>query len=177
MTWAATPGAQMYQFQIRFKGMDRWLVTAKIRGTRVSIYAPAGRTYEFRVAAVCDGVVGEYGAIMEYTSMSGLASTEVAQSRSKSSDNGESIFIEGEDLNVFPNPVTDNLTVQYKTKTNGTMSLFHSSGIQVKSLPLRAGNSTYNLNMNELADGFYVLRIEEEGAFPVTKQVVKQAIR
>ena len=176
VTWSATSGAEKYQFQIRFKGMDRWLVTARIRGTSVSIFAPAGRTYEFRVAAVCDGTPGTYGAIMEYTSEAGLVNTSIAESRSRDND-GESVFIEGEDLNVFPNPVSDNLTIQYKTKSTGTLSLFHVSGVKVKTMALSAGNSTYNMNTNDLADGFYLLKIEEEGAFPVTKQVIKTATR
>jgi len=156
--WERNDAAEMYQFQIRFKGMDRWLVTAKIRSSRVSIFAPSGRTYEFRIASVCNGVIGEYGAIMEYTSPSGLVANS-AQSRTKDTTDGESIFIEGEDLNVFPNPVLENLTVQYKAKTDGQLTLFHASGIQVKTLPLEVGNSTYNLNMNNLADGFYILRL------------------
>ncbi|MFK7981112.1 MAG: T9SS type A sorting domain-containing protein, partial [Saprospiraceae bacterium] len=119
---------------------------------------------------------GEYGAIMEYTSEAGLVNTSVAESRSRDNDI-ESIFIEGEDLNVFPNPVAENLTVQYKAKTTGTLSLYHVSGVRVRTMALNAGNSTYNMNMEDLADGFYLLKIEENGAFPVTKQVVKTAVR
>ncbi len=177
VSWSATSGAQMYQFQIRFKGMDRWLVTARVRGTSVSIFAPSGRTYEFRVAAICDGTPGEYGAIMEYTSEAGLVSTSIAESRSRDINDGESVFIEGEDLNVFPNPVSDNLTIQYKTKSTGTLSLYHVSGVKVKTMALSASNNTYNMNTNDLADGFYLLKIEEEGAFPVTQQVIKTAKR
>ncbi len=174
--WARTDEASSYQFQIRFKGMERWLVTAKVRSNSVSIFAPSGRTYEFRVASVCNGTPGEYGAIMEYSSEAGLVNTSIAESRSRDTD-GESIFIDGEDLNVFPNPVAENLTVQYKTKTTGTLSLYHVSGVRVRTMALNAGNSTYNLNMNDLADGFYMLKIVEDGAFPVTRQVVKTANR
>lgn len=174
--WIRNSAAETYQFQIRFKGMDRWLITARIRSNKVSIFAPAGRTYEFRIASVCNGEVGRYGPIMEYTSPSGLVTTTVAESRSRDND-GESIFIEGEDLNVFPNPVTENLTVQYKTKMTGVIELFHVSGVQVKSLPLQTGNSTYNLNLNDLADGYYLLKISEDGQLPITQQVVKQAVK
>jgi len=174
--WSANSDAEMYQFQIRFKGMERWLVTAKIRSTSVAIFAPAGRTYEFRVASVCDGVEGEYGPVMEYTSEAGLVAA-TAQSRSRDAADGEAIFIEGEDLNVFPNPVMENLTVQYKTKAAGKLSIFHASGVEVISIPLRAGNSTYNVNMNDLADGFYLLKIVEEGQLPITQRVIKQAVR
>ncbi len=177
VSWNRVDGAERYQFQIRFKGQERWLVTAKVRGNRVSIFAPSNRTYEFRVASICDGTAGEYGAIMEYTSASGIVSSSVAESRSRDNGDEASIFIEGEDLNVFPNPVTENLTVQYKTKATGTLSLFHVSGIEVRTMDLRAGSSTYEINMADLADGFYLLKIVEEGAFPVTKQVVKTAAK
>lgn len=90
---------------------------------------------------------------------------------------GETIFIEGEDLSVFPNPVSDNLTVEYKTKGQGTMRLIHASGAEVKAIPLRAGHSAYTVEMNDLADGFYLLRIEEEGQLPVTQQVIKQGVK
>jgi len=33
------------------------------------------------------------------------------------------------------------------------------------------------MNMEDLADGYYLLKIAEDGAFPVTKQVVKTAKR
>ncbi|MEM1121539.1 MAG: DUF4331 family protein [Bacteroidota bacterium] len=176
VTWSAVDDAQRYQFQIRFKGMERWLVTARVRNTSVAIFAPSGRTYEFRIASICDGEAGEYGPIMEYTSEAGFVST-TATSRSREITNEESIFIEGEDLSVFPNPVSQNLTVQYKTKTTGTMELFHVSGKRVKNIPLRAGNSTYNVEMNDLADGLYLLRIVEAGQPPITQQVIKQAFK
>ena len=173
--WERNAEAETYQFQIRFKGMDKWLVTARIRSNKVSIFAPSGRTYEFRIASVCNGAVGTYGAIMAYTSPSGLVTSTGAESRSRAANEGESIFIEGTDLKVFPNPVTENLTVQYKTKATGTLELFHVSGVQVKALPLQTGISTYTLNLNDLADGYYLLKISETGQLPITQQVIKQA--
>lgn len=177
LSWDRTEGAERYILQIRFKGMNRWLLTARVRNNKVFVHGPTNKTYEFRIAAVCNGQPGDYSEIMEYTTSDDLVSPITAQSRSKENLDGESVFIDVADVKVFPNPATDNLTVQYQARATGVLSLFHVSGVQVKTLPLTTENSTYNLDMSDLANGYYLLRIEEVGALPVTQRVIKQATR
>ena len=177
LSWDRTAGADRYILQIRFKGMNRWLLTAKVRGNKVFVHAPAGKAYEFRIAAVCDGRVGDYSDIITYTTSTNFTNPNSAESRSNNANEGESIFIENNELTVFPNPVRDNLTVQYKSSNKGTLSLYHISGVKVRTLSLQTDNSFYNIDMSDLNDGYYLLKIEEDGALPVTKRVVKTAIR
>ena len=135
-----------------------------------------GKTYEFRVTAVCNGQPGDYTDIIEYTT-SNFTSSTAAGSRSNTGNDGESVFIKSNDLTIYPNPVVDNLTIQYQTENTGLLSLYHVSGAKVKSVPLQRDMSAYELNMSDLPDGFYLLKIEENGQLPLTRRVVKTAKR
>ena len=176
ISWDRVEDATKYVFQIRFKGMTSWLVTANINFNRANIYAPSDRTYEFRVATLCGEEMSDFGPVQEYTTSS-LIAPVAADSRDKDLDKIETITIDIPEFSVFPNPVTDLLTVEYEGAKEGILSIYHASGVKVKEIPTSVNASFYQVNMSQLSDGYYLIKVEEPGKTPVNQRIVKQSFR
>jgi hypothetical protein len=82
----------------------------------------------------------------------------------------EEIALEDQ-LNIYPNPVTDVLNVQWKnTNESATLSIRDLSGRLVLSERVANGNAV--LDLSNLSSGNYILELQtEEGS--LRKQVVK----
>jgi hypothetical protein len=76
-------------------------------------------------------------------------------------------------INVFPNPVIDNITVSNTSDSDGqaTVSIINIEGRVVKNI--EGMNFNTSINLEDLCKGFYVLRIETEKG-TVIKKIVKQ---
>jgi cytochrome c peroxidase len=75
-------------------------------------------------------------------------------------------FLEDEiNLNIYPNPFTDVISIQYPNKyLNTTIEVYSLNGKMVKSLPIAT-----QLDLSDLTKGRYFVRIGEE-----VKKVIKQ---
>lgn len=69
-------------------------------------------------------------------------------------------------LNIFPNPVNDNLNID--TNSNFDVVLYDSSG----RIVLEAKNSSHQISLSKLQSGLYFLKIKLEGKI-VTKKIIK----
>lgn len=81
--------------------------------------------------------------------------------------------INGYSLNarVVPNPATDHCTVECAA-TSGEITLFDVCGQQVLSTPI-AGQST-DINLNNLSEGIYMLRITADDHTTATVKIIKR---
>lgn len=76
-------------------------------------------------------------------------------------------------FSVFPNPATNNLTITSSNAlTINAVQVFDINGRTVKSLKLDNLSST-NVNVSDLANGVYTVKISSESG-SVTKKIVKQ---
>lgn len=130
--WSNVPNAKMYRVQIRFKGMDRWLVTATIRSSRVLVFVPANREYEYRIQTICEDGESEYTSVFEWSTFvdGGLLSAESRNVDDFKAD----ITIEdvATTFEAFPNPVSDYLQLVYMPATDqAQLQVYHVSGKQV----------------------------------------------
>lgn len=79
----------------------------------------------------------------------------------------------GFDFNMYPNPVTDNMSISFKVEnTQSTkVSVIDNSGRVVKVIGLGAqsGNQLHNIDMSDLTAGFYTLSVETNGNRAVKK--------
>ncbi len=177
ISWNRIPDAKQYYFQIRFKGMNKWLLTAKIRASakHVHVYAPTDKTYEFRIATKCEDTLSDFSDIQEYTTSSSLAPT-ILTSRNSNEEVEETIFIGEEVMDIYPNPVSDLLTVQYKAERTGTLSIYHTSGVKVRELALIPNTNFYEVDMSQLENGYYFLEIAETGKSGIIQKIIKQGI-
>lgn len=70
---------------------------------------------------------------------------------------------------VFPNPVTSNLTVSHERAEKGAViRILSVEGKQVKQVNVQAGTSQSTLNVSELLKGNYLLVFESDGAKATT---------
>ncbi|MEO9532380.1 MAG: T9SS type A sorting domain-containing protein [Crocinitomicaceae bacterium] len=84
-----------------------------------------------------------------------------------------SIEESGLELQVYPNPVKDILTVQLmNVDANASVELYNLQGSLV-SAPIAVNNSTINVSMAAFADGVYILKVTSNGATQEVR-VVKQ---
>lgn len=81
------------------------------------------------------------------------------------------------DVNVFPNPTTGLLNIQWtgKPDANATISLFDMSGKQIINQQVVTGNATGSVNISELANASYVLKIvAKDLTFSKEYRIVKE---
>lgn len=74
-------------------------------------------------------------------------------------------------LSVFPNPVVDNLAIIARSDI-GFIRLFDMSGRQLKLL--KCDSNTFNLNMSDLNQGLYILKVFLKNTSVITTKVIKQ---
>ncbi|MBL7772854.1 MAG: T9SS type A sorting domain-containing protein [Chitinophagaceae bacterium] len=130
--------------------------------------ATVGSTYYIYVY----GYNGAFSATQCYTLN---ASTSATNWRLDGSENSLS---DKTDLTIYPNPVSDKLTVQYFA-TAGT----HTSGIVYNSIGQRVvttqeeaieGENKLTINTRELKNGIYILELINDGERSVQRFVVEQ---
>jgi hypothetical protein len=81
-------------------------------------------------------------------------------------------------LDVYPNPVNDNLIITINTLEQGadwTISLYDIVGNKIHSEILKAvsGDNQKELNLSTIAKGFYILELQNNGVI-LTRKVIKQ---
>ena len=176
--WADVDNAERFLIQIRFLGETRIVGRGLIRNSLVHVFAPAGRDYEVRIQTLCnDGSQSEFS---DWVPFSTPANDVLAPALSRSgdsfvaditiADNAEAVT----SFTTYPNPVSDILNVNYRT-TSGTavLSVFHISGQQVIEQALGQDVSTHQLNVANLANGIYLVRIDENNQAPIIQRVIK----
>jgi len=180
--WDNVDNAAKFFVQIRFQGETRIIAAALIRNSRVHLFGPSGRDYEVRIQTVCkDGSESAFTDWYPFStpSSNGLVIADVAQSRS--ADDFIADITIGEvatPMTTFPNPVSDVLNVYYETTTEtAVLTVFHISGKEVAELQLGKDETSHRVNVGNLPNGIYLVRIDEAGQAPVTKRVIKGSNR
>jgi phosphodiesterase/alkaline phosphatase D-like protein len=64
------------------------------------------------------------------------------------------------DVTVFPNPSVDQITIQTSSSFDGLVEVFSSDGKLLKKVEV-AFKKSYNLNVNELKNGIYILNLRD----------------
>jgi len=178
--WADIDNTERYLIQIRFQGDTRIVGRGLIRNSLVHVFAPAGRDYEVRVQTLCnDGGQSEFSDWIPFSTPASNALAP-ALGRSRSADNFVADITIADNavavtsFTTYPNPVSDILNVNYRTTSEtAVLSVFHISGQQVIEQALGQDVSTHQLNVASLANGIYLVRIDENGQTPVIQRVIK----
>ncbi|MEM6380051.1 MAG: T9SS type A sorting domain-containing protein, partial [Bacteroidota bacterium] len=95
---------------------------------------------------------------------------EVIRTSTTSTSETESVDF----INVYPNPATDLILVEYRglEANRGQLQLFDIAGRQVQQLSLAQGDDTIQLDVSNLPSGYFLLRIESEGKVSTKKVIV-----
>ena len=169
--WASVAEAAHYVIQIRFKGTDRWLVTARVIATRVHLYG-AFRSYEYRIKSICEDGESAYSPIYEFAIPTASALIP-ATSRNKEVEATE-IFLEATAI-LYPNPVTTQLNLVYQPKAKkATFLIYDGRGRIIYERNLSEATTNYNINLSDLDPGFYLGVVKEAGKVLFFEKFIKQ---
>ena len=79
---------------------------------------------------------------------------------------------------LYPNPVRDNLKVEYNSPNNGeiTVTIYNILGKNMMSSKnvVEEGKNSINLNTTELADGLYLFELENNGELIRSKFMIRK---
>lgn len=77
------------------------------------------------------------------------------------------------DINIFPNPVVDYLTINTNLSSNNksTISIMTTTGQEI--IKKEVSENEIKLNLSSLAKGFYILQIKNENII-ISKKIIKQ---
>ena len=75
------------------------------------------------------------------------------------------------ELNVYPNPLNDVLNIEVEKQENYILKMYTATGQQILNTMFR---NKLQLNTNNYAAGFYLLRIEDQnGNVQASRKLVK----
>jgi len=77
-------------------------------------------------------------------------------------------------VRVYPNPASNDITVQVSQKITGQLSILDMSGRVVKSLNTTSSLDRFNMNVSDLADGVYTLQVTEKSGQVYNQRFVKK---
>ena len=177
--WEDISSVDRYLIEIRFAGQTRIIGRGLVRSSRVHIFAPSGRDYEFRLRTVCaDGSESPFTDWIPFSTPSGLVAA--AESRTSETFVADISIAETvtKELTTFPNPVSNLLNLNYTiTGETATLELFHISGKKVAEQTLSNATNNHQLDMRSYTNGMYLMTITEKGIAPITKRIVKGNLR
>ena len=83
--------------------------------------------------------------------------------------------IRSQGINVFPNPVSDELTIEMPALTGQKQSLFFRTlnGSLIKEMQLSGSDESRKIRVGDLPKGFYFLELETSGTIYRTKLIVQ----
>ena len=115
-----------------------------------------------------DGTVSEFSEIVEVTlpSKKDLSENELYAEVKIWEDDEKTI-------DLFPNPVTTRLTLNYKVEGVATMTVFNTSGQRVIERTLVQGETIHRLDVSNLDKGVYVVSIREAGYRSRHERIIK----
>ena len=177
--WENVPNARRYVIEVRFAGNTNIAGRAIISRSRVLVFAPAGRDFEFRISTLCkDGSESEFTDWLPFSTPSGLISNSAED---RTNDISEADIVLGEEvtneLSVFPNPVENEATINYKVLSESAqVRLFHVSGREVASFKIFNGASAHRLDLSDYPNGLYYLTVKEAGQPAISHQIVRRAL-
>ncbi len=74
----------------------------------------------------------------------------------------DEIKTETEEIHVYPNPATDNITVIFDGVNYTSIELYNAMGEKVKSLNLSSQKNSFSFSVSDLPTGIYFLRIGDK---------------
>jgi hypothetical protein len=150
-------------------------VTHKTAGTSFST-GTATWSFDWIAPAAGSGDLTFYGAF-NITNANGSSSGDIIKLSTLAVTEDLSAGVEdllvSDQVNVFPNPVQDNLRITSSSLPDApiNISIINIAGQEVKKIEEAAINSV--INLEDLAAGYYVLKIETEKGIAIKKIIKK----
>jgi len=86
------------------------------------------------------------------------------------------LVITKHNVNVYPNPATDNFNLRFEQspKANMQLSIYSTTGTLVKQQQITAFSNEYRVDIRELKSGVYFIRLESDGEVVYSGKFIKQ---
>ena len=68
------------------------------------------------------------------------------------------------DVNIYPNPATNNITITFPSAKNINMKIFDITGKVLNNIKIEANSTSYSLNVSKLNSGIYFCQITVDNA-------------
>lgn len=100
--------------------------------------------------------------------------TPVASRNDASAEQLETTAKTASSVQVFPNPASDRLNLEFSTGSNAetTIRLFDINGKAMQTWEIEASGDPVELRLNDVPSGQYLLWIDEKGQQPISKRIV-----
>ena len=157
ITWDNNANASSWNIQYKPANGQLTSATTSTHSYIITGLTP-GTTYNVQVQAVCDGNnTSDWSAIYSFTTTTGIHS-----------------WLENS-VKVFPNPANDFVNVQctmYNVQLSADLHIFDVYGKLVQTVPMTG--ETTAINVSNLADGMYFVRVATEAGMVTKPFVVKR---
>lgn len=184
LDWDRVSGAKSYTIQIRFKGMDRWILTATFRFSRISVSGPV-RAYEYRIRSNCENGSSAYSPVYTFAIMPASSSGNYqSEAGARNSESEEKITIPESALDNYqflalsPNPANNDLQVNYNYGSSSnlptTMTVYDLTGRTILSKVVDGSQKDHRLDISDLPNGLYHLMLRQGNTKPLIKKFVKK---
>ena len=81
------------------------------------------------------------------------------------------IAINTDIFSLYPNPAKDYMKVVLKSPGQGRLKVVSAEGKIIKSILIEAGEQEYDLDLQELRSGIYIVKLEQESATGIIRFV------
>ncbi len=168
INWETVTDANRYQIQYRIAGTSTWSRVSTSRTRKTLRNLSTGTEYEVRLRSRCPEGWTDYGPIYGFSTLTGRFTEE--------SEQVVTTYEPIEFNKMYPNPATDQLTLDYSLDLDGSVEIevYDMLGRKViqQSLQQEEGQQKVQIQTANLLDGTYILRITAEN-----QQVIRKFIK
>lgn len=160
INWTPTPGDVKYKIKYKPVG-GSWTTTPTFTPPTYTLTGLIpGHDYLFKIKTKCSGGWAPWSPLFTMT-MPPFAPDVNSRLTNKEIS-----------INVYPNPVVDELSIDLDASTTNRISIYNTNGKAVRTID--AINSTTRINVSDLPAGIYLIKISTSTKEIITKKFVKQ---
>ncbi len=158
ISWDRSPDANKYEIELGFEGSSsRFKVP--ISGTRVFLITGSTRVILVRVRSICNNGFSPY---------SNYISFQAEHTRSRSFDTGDGevfgeFIISQPELEVFPNPASEYINVDFKLDIESTLQIYDATGKEMYRSDMSNGPIDQRIDISQMPQGIYHMVISSDG--------------
>ncbi len=161
LQWEAVPDAIRYNIQYRPEGTSTWLKKGTKNTWKTLKFLSPSTTYEMRMRTRCPSGWTAYGDIYTFTTYASRldGSTQITEAPAM-------------ELNVFPNPATNVVNIEYDSPVNAPVSIevYDLTGRQLISKTSDLSGDDVSLDVSGLTPGCYLVTVSN-GELKATKKL------
>jgi hypothetical protein len=173
VNWNPVPEANRYHLQYRIAGSETWTRLSTNRTRKTLRNLQLATAYELRFRARCPEGWTNYGPIYEFTTLGGRLNTDT---ENKLIESNLKEYEAVELHRFYPNPVRDQLNLDYTLDLNGKVEInvYDILGKKIihKEINQEEGRQKVQLNTSIMSQGTFFLEIKAEN-----QQIIRKFLK